>query len=80
MLTGSGPHLMLDCYGCSNIEDLEKAHKFLDELPGRIGMKKLAPPYVIKQDKEHDKGVTGVVILETSHASIHTFGQRLHSN
>ena len=52
-ITGAGPHLMLDCYGCSkNI---------------------LAPPYAFKQDKPHDKGITGVVILEESHVSFHSF-------
>ena len=75
MITGNGPHLMLDCFGCKNLEDFALVHSFLDELPGRIGMHKLAPPYVIKQDKPQDKGVTGVVILEESHAAIHTFAQ-----
>ncbi len=75
MITGNGPHLMLDCFECSNLEDFELVHRFLDELPGLIGMHKLAPPYVIKQSKPHDQGVTGVVILEESHASIHTFAQ-----
>ena len=75
MIEGNGPHLMLDCFGCSNLNDFELVHGFLDDLPGLIGMHKLAPPYVIKQNKPHDQGVTGVVILEESHASIHTFAQ-----
>lgn len=75
MITGNGPHLMLDCFGSKNLENFELVHSFLDELPGLIGMHKLAPPYVIKQNKPHDQGVTGVVILEESHASIHTFAQ-----
>lgn len=75
MITGNGPHLMLDCFGCKNLNNFELVHSFLDELPGLIGMHKLAPPYIIKQNKPNDQGVTGVVILEESHSSIHTFAQ-----
>jgi S-adenosylmethionine decarboxylase len=43
--------------------------KFLVELVTRIGMRTLGAPHVYKEDHG---GVSGVVVLSTSHLAIHT--------
>ena len=74
----NGTHLMLDCFGCEkkvlNSEDDIK--KFLFELPGILGMKRLIEPYIIRYDggETWDKGgITGFMLIAESHISIHTF-------
>ena len=74
-----GPHLMLDCYGCSEekLKNLDFVLKFLDNLPGMIGMHKILDPYAIDypgKPNSFDKGgISAVVIIAESHISIHTF-------
>ena len=49
-MNGFGPHLMMDGYGCDKkkLHDLNLIYRLLDELPTRIGMTKIMPPYVFK--------------------------------
>jgi S-adenosylmethionine decarboxylase len=83
-----GPHLMLDLYGCDRkkLLDVELAHKILDELPGRLGMNKIMPPYVIPYKGSDapgsfDKGgISGVVIIAESHISLHSFVEQEYIN
>ena len=79
-MTGFGPHLMLDGYGCdmSKLRDLNLVYKILEELPNRIGMTKIMPPYVFKYSglKPEDWGVSGFVLIAESHISIHTFPEK----
>jgi len=76
-MTGFGPHLTLDGYGCNrkNLEDLELIYSILDEFPSKIGMTKIMPPYVFRYTgvKLEDWGVSGFVLIAESHISIHTF-------
>jgi len=74
------PHLLLSGFGCSGIgrkhlSDLDFIYEFLYALPEKIGMQRLGTPNVEKvSEKNHvDPGVTGMVIIYTSHISIHTF-------
>lgn len=77
---GFGPHLMLDGYGCdkAKLEDLNLIYKILDELPARIGMTRIMPPYVFKYSglKPEDWGISGFVLIAESHISIHTFPEK----
>jgi len=77
---GFGPHLMLDGYGCekSKLEDLNLIYRILDELPTRIGMTRIMPPYVFKYSglKPEDWGISGFVLIAESHISIHTFPEK----
>lgn len=79
-MTGFGPHLMLDGYGCDKkkLRDLNLVYKILEELPNRIGMTKIMPPYVFKYSglKPEDWGVSGFVLIAESHISIHTFPEK----
>lgn len=72
-----GPHLMLDCSGCNfeKISNLEYVFKFLNELPGKIGMTKITQPYVFPYEGliPEDKGITGTVIIAESHITFHSF-------
>lgn len=74
-----GPHLTIDAYGCSKerLADLDLVYDFLDRLPGIIGMEKITKPYVFKHKAapDPDWGITGVVIIATSHCSFHSYPQ-----
>ena len=61
-MTGFGPHLMLDGYGCDKdkLTDLNLIYRSLEELPARIGMTKIMPPYVFKySDLKQDRACQG---------------------
>ena len=68
---------MLDGYGCdkAKLTDLNLIYRILEELPARIGMTKIMPPYVFKYSglKPEDWGLSGFVLIAESHISIHTF-------
>ena len=76
-----GLHLMLDAYNCDPkvLNDANVVYKLLDELPEKIGMKKLIKPYVVfaeANDKKDPGGWSGFVIIQESHIAIHTFIKR----
>src|SRR3989442_14172196 len=79
-MIGFGPHLMLDGYGCDKkkLQDLNLIYRILDQLPDRIGMTKIMPPYVFKYSgvKPEDWGLSGFVLIAESHVSIHTFPEK----
>jgi S-adenosylmethionine decarboxylase len=79
-MVGFGPHLMLDGYGCekTRLQDLNLVYRILDELPTRIGMTKIMPPYVFKYSglRPEDWGLSGFVLIAESHISIHTFPEK----
>jgi S-adenosylmethionine decarboxylase len=72
-----GPHLMLDCRQCDydKISDLNYVFQFLNDLPEKVGMHKIIPPYVFHYDGlvPEDKGITGAVIIAESHITFHSF-------
>ena len=47
--------------------------EWLRDLVNKIGMKIVQGPYASYIDKPGNEGVTGVVIIETSHCSIHVW-------
>ena len=79
-MSGFGPHLMLDGYGCdrTRLEDLNLIYRILEELPDRIGMTRIMPPYVFKYSgvRSEDWGISGFVLIAESHISIHTFPEK----
>ena|SRR3990167_4233235 len=74
-----GLHLMLDLGKCSKKKLVSQSYIYdiLNELPEKIGMHKMTLPHVYKwKDKfstSDQAGITGVVTLAESHATIHTF-------
>ena len=79
-MSGFGPHLMLDGYGCdkAKLEDLNLIYRILEDLPDRIGMTRIMPPYVFKYSglRAEDWGISGFVLIAESHISIHTFPEK----
>lgn len=79
-----GPHLILDLYGGNKkkLNSIGFIYKFLDELPEFLDMQKMAPPTVYYWKGSDDLkamdhgGISGVVLIAESHASIHTFPDR----
>jgi S-adenosylmethionine decarboxylase len=76
-----GEHLTLDGYeGDANLlNNKDLVLNCLNTLPTELGMKKLSDPqiYFAKgNDIKDPGGWTGVVIIEESHISIHTFPKR----
>jgi S-adenosylmethionine decarboxylase len=75
-----GPHLMLDCSGCDldKISNLEYVFKFLNELPGKVGMTRITQPYVFPYEGliPEDRGITGIVIIAESHITFHSFVEK----
>jgi len=79
---GLGPHLVLDGYECNRekLADLDVIYAYLEELPDRIEMTKISPPFVTRYTagKPEDWGISGFVIIAESHISIHTFPEKLY--
>lgn len=73
-------HLTIDGFG-GNPEKLaseELVRGLLDRYPERIGMTKIAPPFVQRYvgQKPEDWGVSGFVLIAESHIAVHTFPDR----
>ncbi len=82
-MTGFGPHLIYDGYGCPSprLEDLQGLYRLLDELPDRIHMTKIMPPYVFRHGvRDGSQGLSGFVLIAESHISVHTFPARRFVN
>ena len=76
-----GEHVTIDGYGGKQelLNDKELVFKILDELPGKMGMGKLAQPVVYfapGNDKKDPGGFSGFVVIAESHIAIHTFPAR----
>jgi len=74
------PHLTLSGFNCKGLgkkrlNDLDFIYDFLYELPEKIGMQRLGTPHVEKvSNKRHvDPGISGTVMIFTSHVALHTF-------
>lgn len=73
-----GLHLMLDCYKCNDkkLADMQAVYEILNSVPDTLGLKKMSAPHVVKMEATDgwDKGgVSGTVLISTSHISVHTF-------
>lgn len=73
-----GSHLILDLKGCNfdRCNDAEGIYHILNDLPELINMRKIGVPHVVpyRLDKPKEaEGITGVVLIQESHISIHTY-------
>lgn len=57
-------------------KDRNWTHTWLSELVGKIGMKICMGPIVSYIDVPGNRGLTGVVIIETSHIAMHVWDER----
>jgi S-adenosylmethionine decarboxylase len=76
-----GWHFLLDGYlgDPGRLGDSEVVRRWLDDMPGALGMDKLIEPCLIEVEARNDKdpgGVTGFVLVAQSHLSLHTFPRR----
>lgn len=70
-------HLMIDAVcSVSKMKDEKLIQKILRDLPPKIGMRTLIDPITVKVDN----GISGIVIIDKSHISIHTFIDKQFSN
>lgn len=79
--TNFGLHLTIDGYDCDGgrLDDMEYVFGVLDWLPEELGMHKLITPYVVHagaNGKKDPGGLSGFVMIQESHISIHTFPSR----
>lgn len=71
-----GKHLIIDSEGSrsvSRLDSVEFVYRFLEEVPKLTDMEVLIPPHVVRCHDLGNEGVTGVVVITTSHSSIHTW-------
>ena len=68
-----GTHLILD-FSCKdkNMADRKHIYRFLNSIVKSINMRKLIEP-IVKLGKPYLPGVSGIIMIETSHCAIHTF-------
>lgn len=74
-----GKHLIADCYDImsqSQLDDLDYIYRLLADLPPMIGMEIMQGPFVWKCQVAHNLGITGAVIITTSHLTCHTWPDR----
>jgi S-adenosylmethionine/arginine decarboxylase-like enzyme len=68
-------HLIIRAEVKKPMSDVEVTKTWLDELVTKIGMKKVSGPHVAYIEKEGNKGITGCVIIETSHIAFHVWDE-----
>ncbi len=70
-------HVMIDLYGCRPdfLANDALLRQVLDQYPDRIGMEKVSPVFLkdIKTSSLLDDGLSGFVIIATSHISLHAW-------
>lgn len=76
-----GVHLTIDGYmgDFKLLNDMNLIFNLLNELPEKIGMHKMMPPYVVSAPALNEKdsgGISGFVMIAESHISAHTFPYR----
>ncbi|MCX6561209.1 MAG: hypothetical protein NTZ26_11945 [Candidatus Aminicenantes bacterium] len=74
-------HFTLDAFRGfrSRLDDIHLVHEVLDEIPLRLGLKALMPPFVLPYYNgviPEDCGISAFVFLAGGHFTIHTFSFR----
>lgn len=73
-----GKHLILDCFGCTCLDDKEFIRRFLQELVEKLNMSKIYDPVLVdyKHKDEEKSGITGFILISESHLSVHTYPKK----
>ena len=74
-------HFLFDAYECyrSRLDDVAVVHEFLEEVPLKMGLRTVMPPFVLPYYNgivPEDCGISAFVFLEGGHFTIHTFSYR----
>ena len=67
-----GKHLIVDIKNCGKMPNHSELYKFIEHLVKIVKMNALTKPYIV-EGAPYNPGITGFVIIETSHISVHTF-------
>lgn len=67
-----GKHLIIDAYGCTNLNNKKYLIETINNIVKLINMKMLLAPKVVK-GANHLPGLSAFCVIETSHIAIHTF-------
>ncbi|MBD3310146.1 deoxyhypusine synthase [Candidatus Woesearchaeota archaeon] len=76
---GMGSHLTIDGFDADSklLDDEKVIRQVLEELVPLLEMKKLSEPVVKRgSNQDPERGITGFVIIEESHISIHTYPEK----
>lgn len=80
---GLGPHILLDFYGCpkERLADVDFIFDLLTTFPAKIGINQSNQPQVFKYHGRvpDEWGVTGVMVVDGTHFSVHTFPDKQHA-
>lgn len=68
-------HMIGTAYLSNPPKTSEAGEKWLTELVALVGMNVLIPAKAVYCDARGNEGVTGIVCLETSHASFHSWSE-----
>jgi len=68
----TGKHLIVNIYSCGKMPNHSQLYKFIERLVKLVKMNALIKPYIV-EGATYNPGITGFIIIETSHISIHTF-------
>ena len=68
-------HLLVNARVENPIRSEEEAITFLKTLVERIDMKILQGPFASYVDKPGNRGITGIVLIETSHIAFHIWDE-----
>lgn len=73
-----GLHLTLDGYGADHLKlgDINLLFETLNELPAKIGMKKIGFPHIAQFKEAEIAGISGIIMVVESHISIHTYSNK----
>ena len=68
-------HILINAKVKNPIQSELEAIQFLDRLVDRIDMKVIKGPFASYVDKEGNKGLTAIVMIETSHIAFHIWDE-----
>ena len=68
-------HILVNAKVKNPIKSEQEAIEFLNELVDAIDMKIIQGPYASYVDKEGNRGLTAIVMIETSHVAFHIWDE-----
>lgn len=73
-----GLHMTLDAYGANprKLEDVNLLYETLNDLPAKIGMRKIGFPHIAQFKEKEIAGISGIIMIVESHMSIHTYSKK----
>ena len=69
-------HLLINAKVNKPIQNEDEAIKFLENLVDRIDMKIIKGPFASYVDKPGNRGLTAIVMIETSHIAFHIWDEQ----